>query len=249
MSPFITDVVKAMTWGNTNSVTFSTVLCGARGARRFRSGEALHHRSDEPSCQGLFRHSRRQLSDQAFCGSGRKSRFSSGDDGFDEGFDETRPSSWRPWTPPRSDVFEPNGESLGPLPNRVPLVIVWLRANRWSTASRWTTWPSWSPRSRSRVPAVSQRGRRGDHGHAEKRRRRRPRPPGHHRGSTPLGCSPSPGASTWPRGRGAISTPSMPTPSRRFGSSTISWSGTHRPYAAGDLLSGVRTRLRTLQSE
>jgi hypothetical protein len=29
---------------------------------------------------------------------------------------------------------------------------------------------------------------------------------------------------------------------------TISWSGTHRPYAAGDLLSGVRTRLRTLQS-
>ena len=29
---------------------------------------------------------------------------------------------------------------------------------------------------------------------------------------------------------------------------TTSWSGTHRPYAAGDLLSGVRTRLRTLQS-
>jgi hypothetical protein len=29
---------------------------------------------------------------------------------------------------------------------------------------------------------------------------------------------------------------------------TMSWSGTHRPYAAGDLLSGVRTRLRTLQS-
>jgi hypothetical protein len=29
---------------------------------------------------------------------------------------------------------------------------------------------------------------------------------------------------------------------------TISWSGTHRPYAVGDLLSGVRTRLRTLQS-
>jgi hypothetical protein len=29
---------------------------------------------------------------------------------------------------------------------------------------------------------------------------------------------------------------------------TTSWSCTHRPYAAGDLLSGVRTRLRTLQS-
>ena len=29
---------------------------------------------------------------------------------------------------------------------------------------------------------------------------------------------------------------------------TTRWSGTHRPYAAGDLLSGVRTRLRTLQS-
>jgi DNA-directed RNA polymerase specialized sigma24 family protein len=29
---------------------------------------------------------------------------------------------------------------------------------------------------------------------------------------------------------------------------TTSWSGTHRPYAAGDLLSAVRTRLRTLQS-
>src|ERR1035437_3151347 len=28
---------------------------------------------------------------------------------------------------------------------------------------------------------------------------------------------------------------------------TASWSGTHRPYAAGDLLSAVRTRLRTLQ--
>jgi hypothetical protein len=28
---------------------------------------------------------------------------------------------------------------------------------------------------------------------------------------------------------------------------TTRWSGTHRPYAAGDLLSGVRTRLRTLQ--
>ena len=28
---------------------------------------------------------------------------------------------------------------------------------------------------------------------------------------------------------------------------TMSWSGTHHPYAAGDLLSGVRTRLRTLQ--
>ena len=29
---------------------------------------------------------------------------------------------------------------------------------------------------------------------------------------------------------------------------TITWSGTTRPYAAGDLLSGVRTRLRTLQA-
>src|ERR1035437_9170865 len=29
---------------------------------------------------------------------------------------------------------------------------------------------------------------------------------------------------------------------------TTRWSGTHRPYAAGDLLSAVRTRLRTLQS-
>jgi DNA-directed RNA polymerase specialized sigma24 family protein len=29
---------------------------------------------------------------------------------------------------------------------------------------------------------------------------------------------------------------------------TTSWSGTHRPYAAGDLLSAVRTRLRTLQA-
>jgi hypothetical protein len=29
---------------------------------------------------------------------------------------------------------------------------------------------------------------------------------------------------------------------------TTRWSGTHRPYAAGDLLSGVRTRLRTLQA-
>jgi hypothetical protein len=29
---------------------------------------------------------------------------------------------------------------------------------------------------------------------------------------------------------------------------TTRWSGTHRPYAAGDLSSGVRTRLRTLQS-
>jgi hypothetical protein len=54
MSPFITDVVKAMTWGNTDSVTFSTLLCGARGARQFRSDEALHHQSDEPSRQGLF---------------------------------------------------------------------------------------------------------------------------------------------------------------------------------------------------
>src|ERR1039458_7113782 len=29
---------------------------------------------------------------------------------------------------------------------------------------------------------------------------------------------------------------------------TTRWSGTNRPYAAGDLLSGVRTRMRTLQS-
>jgi hypothetical protein len=29
---------------------------------------------------------------------------------------------------------------------------------------------------------------------------------------------------------------------------TTRWSGAHRPYAAGDLLSGVRTRLRTLQA-
>src|SRR5674476_1611487 len=29
---------------------------------------------------------------------------------------------------------------------------------------------------------------------------------------------------------------------------TTRWSGAHHPYAAGDLLSGVRTRLRTLQS-
>ena len=28
---------------------------------------------------------------------------------------------------------------------------------------------------------------------------------------------------------------------------TMSWSGAHRPYAAGDLLSAVRTRMRTLQ--
>ena len=34
MSPFITDVVKARAWGNTDPVTFSTLLCGARGARR-----------------------------------------------------------------------------------------------------------------------------------------------------------------------------------------------------------------------
>jgi hypothetical protein len=29
---------------------------------------------------------------------------------------------------------------------------------------------------------------------------------------------------------------------------TMGWSGTYRPYAAGDLLSGVRTKMRTLQT-
>jgi hypothetical protein len=45
-----------------------------------------------PPTWGYSRHSRHQLSDLAFRGSGKKSRFSSGDDGFDEGFDEPRPS-------------------------------------------------------------------------------------------------------------------------------------------------------------
>jgi hypothetical protein len=46
-----------------------------------------------PPTWGYSGHSRRQLSDLAIRGSGKKSRFSSSDDGFDEGFDETRPSS------------------------------------------------------------------------------------------------------------------------------------------------------------
>ena len=54
MSPFIIKVMKAMTWGNTDSVTFLALLCGAGGVRRFQSDEALHHRSDEPSHLGLF---------------------------------------------------------------------------------------------------------------------------------------------------------------------------------------------------
>jgi hypothetical protein len=62
-----------------------------------------------PPTWGYSGHFRRQLSDQAFRGSGKKSRFSSGDDAFDDGFDETRPSSWRPWTPPRSDISAANG--------------------------------------------------------------------------------------------------------------------------------------------
>jgi hypothetical protein len=54
MSPFITEVMKAMTWGKTDSVTFLALLWGDGGARQFQSDEALHHRSDEPSHQGLF---------------------------------------------------------------------------------------------------------------------------------------------------------------------------------------------------
>jgi hypothetical protein len=46
-----------------------------------------------PPTWGYSGHSRRQLSDLAFRCSGKKSRFSSSDDGFDETFDETRPSS------------------------------------------------------------------------------------------------------------------------------------------------------------
>jgi hypothetical protein len=45
-----------------------------------------------PPTWGYSGHSRRQFSDLAFRGSGKKSRFSSSDDGFDEGFDEPRPS-------------------------------------------------------------------------------------------------------------------------------------------------------------
>jgi hypothetical protein len=54
MNPFITEVMKAMTWGNTDPVTFPALLCGGGGARPFQSDEPLHHRSDEPSHQGLF---------------------------------------------------------------------------------------------------------------------------------------------------------------------------------------------------
>ena len=46
---------------------------------------------------------------------------------------------------------------------------------------------------------------------------------------------------------GATSTRSMATPSRALFEQITTWSGTRRPYAAGDLLSGVRTKLRTLQ--
>jgi hypothetical protein len=46
-----------------------------------------------PPTWGYSGHSRRQLSDLAFRCSGKKSRFSSSDDGFDDGFDEPRPSS------------------------------------------------------------------------------------------------------------------------------------------------------------
>jgi hypothetical protein len=46
-----------------------------------------------PPTWGYSGHSRRQFSDLAFRGSGKKSRIFSSDDGFDEGFDEPRPSS------------------------------------------------------------------------------------------------------------------------------------------------------------
>src|SRR5665213_2000317 len=62
-----------------------------------------------PPTWGYSGQSRRQFSDLAFRGSGKKSRFSSGDDGFDETFDETRPSSWSTWTPPRPTDADPNG--------------------------------------------------------------------------------------------------------------------------------------------
>src|ERR1035437_9302152 len=89
-----------------------------------------------PPTWGYSGHSRRQLSDLAFRGSGKKSRFSSSDDGFDEGFDEPSPSSWSTWTPPRSDNSEPNGRPLGLLPNRGPHVSASLPANRSSPISR-----------------------------------------------------------------------------------------------------------------
>src|ERR1022692_280271 len=64
------------------------------------------------------------------CPAAKISRFSFHHEGNHEGFHYGPPSSWRPWTPPRSDISEANGLPLGPLPNRAPPVIAWLSANR-----------------------------------------------------------------------------------------------------------------------
>jgi hypothetical protein len=53
MNPFIIKVMRPPTWGKTDFVPILALLCGGGGARRFQSDEPLHHRSDEPSHQGL----------------------------------------------------------------------------------------------------------------------------------------------------------------------------------------------------
>ena len=92
MNPFIIKVMKAMTWGKTDVVPFWRCCAAAEGHVASKVMNPFITEVMNPLTWGYSGHSRRQFSDLAFRGSGKKSRFSSSDDGFDEGFDEPRPS-------------------------------------------------------------------------------------------------------------------------------------------------------------
>src|ERR1035437_6025748 len=136
MNPLIIKVMRPPTWGKTDFVPFWRCCAAAEGHVGSKVMNPFITEVMSPPPGVYWGHSRRQFSDLAFRGSGKKSRFSSSDDGFEEGFDDPSPSWWSTWTPPRSNVSEANGKPSGPLPNRVPPVIAWLSANRWSPVSR-----------------------------------------------------------------------------------------------------------------
>src|ERR1039458_1541795 len=104
-----------------------------------------------PTC-GFTQLGDREPSEAPDCWSAKIFWVFSGDDGFDDRFDETPSSLWRTWTPPPSDSSEENGRPLGLLPLRGLHVIVWRHVRRRSTDSASTTSPSWLSPCRPRPP-------------------------------------------------------------------------------------------------
>jgi hypothetical protein len=120
---FITEMMKAMSRGNVLLITIPLLLCVARPANQWKVMNPFIAGVMNPLIRGYSHRPDRQASEQAFYRSEQKSRHFWGDEGSDERFDETQPSWWSAWTPPRPTRLQTHGRPSTLRPHQESYVI------------------------------------------------------------------------------------------------------------------------------